>query len=261
MYCLVSENLFWKKWKNNEIVFPSISLALPLVVTIIFVMTKLALAVESQSMKVFKDSSGSGNYHQSKGASRYVRKKTNIHSFLTFFWYCLLCRRAWLQIKHPTSVYFEEWENLELRTKNDERSQDRFISSGLPELQAGWWSATWEGNPVHLCLPLPHATTVAKFQIFWNSWLSPRLRNAFHITLLTTSLNGYIRKILQLHPMALFIYPTVTIYILLINYNNRRVQEKGQGKAKVFFVIILILVREWFRGHNLDFGQGVILWS
>ena len=50
-------------------------MALPLVVTIIFVMTKLALAVESQSMKVFKDSSGLGNYHQSKGAPRYVGKK------------------------------------------------------------------------------------------------------------------------------------------------------------------------------------------
>merc|ERR550525_447961 len=32
--------------------------------------------------------------------------------------------------------------------------------------------------------------------------------------------------------MALFIYPTVTIYILLINYNNRRVQDQVQGKAK-----------------------------
>ena len=37
-----------------------------------------------------------------------------------------------------------------------------------------------------------------------------------------------------LFPMALFIYPTVTIYILLINYNNRRVQDQVQGKAKVY---------------------------
>ena len=51
-----------------------------------------------------------------------------------------------------------------------------------------------------------------------------------------------IREILHLFTMALFIYPTVTIYILLINYNNnRRVQEQNQGKAKVFLIFVKVL--------------------
>ena len=59
-----------------------------------------------------------------------------------------------------------------------------------------------------------------------------------------------IREILHLFIMALFIYPTVTIYILLINYNNnRRVQEQSQGKAKVFLIFVKVL-GYWFLDYS-----------
>ena len=55
-----------------------------------------------------------------------------------------------------------------------------------------------------------------------------------------------IHEILHLFTMALLIYPTVTIYILLINYNNnRRVQEQSQGKAKVFLIFVKVLGYSW----------------
>ena len=164
------------KWILNnvnkiEILFHSISLALPLVVTIIFVMTKLALVVESQSMKVFKILSGFRNYHQTKG-------RAGAESFIQDMWekkICICFNSDITVLYYNTQPVFTlkcTWRirrilNCGQRMSKRIKKSGAFIFSGLPTLRAGWWAGAWEGDPVHLCLPLPHATTVAKFQIFW----------------------------------------------------------------------------------------------
>ena len=114
MQCLVLKKLneFWN-FLNNFL--HSISLVLPLVVTIIFEMAKLALAVESQSMKVvkfyqlFTKSSSNISFDSTR------KKPLSLH----LKWNSLLYKQ--------TKKYLREEENLQLRKKKEKRKEKKWM--------------------------------------------------------------------------------------------------------------------------------------